>query len=294
MDDFSSLETRLESIDQSVAAISRRFSDHGSTNFAHSSSDPCCSNLFGGHLLDRSDTGEGFLQQHNTYRPLHRRLDSCGGERYYGSTAALSLLESSRRVLGEILDSPQTAKSSTSLTSLLARDRGFKADLQNLFDSYPLLHCFPEQDFNIDGKPVSSPPRTYINSVIDAFWDTVHVARPVFTDDSLKFEIEQHNAGKENEPIESTRLCFNNIIVLGLGLKLRHQRYSEPNSHGMDDDLLSSFLRNSSRAFGHLKNFLEPCLRNVQALVTLVSLAASSLLLSSYQLGIGAHAIVFQ
>ena len=247
-------------------------SSHGSPPLTRNSSDPCETDPFG-KLFYQSDANEECIRQNETYRPLHRKLDSCGGERYYGSTSALSLLESSRRVLGEVLDSCPNDSSKTSLSDLLVRDHGLRADLQTLLESYPLLNCFQEQDFQVDGKPVSSPPRSYTNSVIDAYWDTVHVAKPVFTDQGLRSDIEQHNAGKDSEPVEATRLCFNNIIILALGLKLRHQRCTEPNSHGMDDDLLLSFLKNSSRAFGHLKNFLEPCLRNVQALTTLVSLA---------------------
>ena len=274
VDDFSSLEVRLESIDQSVATISQRLSSATQTpTLVTSSPEAYQSDLFCSEKQSQtSDAENKSSQRQETYRPIHRKFDDRGGERYYGSTAAVSLIESSRRILGEILGNSE-AKNNSSVCDLVTRDHLLKTELQNLFDSFPFLESFQEPDFSADGKAVSYPPQAFINSVLDTYLDTIHITSPVFQEVCLRSAIEQHNAGNDVEPIEATKLCFNNIIILTLGLKLRQRRCSEPDSHGMDDDLLLSFLKNSRRAFGYLSLFLEPRLRNVQALVTLVSLA---------------------
>lgn len=275
VDDFASLEARLESIDQSVATISQRLSSAAqSPTQVTSSLEAYQSDLFYSEKQSEiSDAENQSPQRQETYRPIHRKFDDRGGERYYGSTAATSLIESSRRILGEILGDSE-AKNNSLVCDLVTKDHLLKTELQNLFDSFPFSESCPEPDFCADGKAVSHPPRSFINSVLDTYLDTIHVARPVFQEACLRSAIEQHNAGKDVEPVEATKLCFNNIIILTLGLKLRQRRCSEPDSHDMDDDLLLSFLNNSRRAFGHLRLFLEPRLGNVQALVTLVSLVS--------------------
>ncbi len=219
-----------------------------------------------------ADANSKTSQQRDAYRPVLKKFDDRGGERYYGSTAAVSLVESSRRVLGEILGDSET-KSDSSVCELVARDPTLKNELQSLSDNFPVLESCREPEFRSDGKAVSHPPRSFINSILDTYLETIHVTRPIFQESSLRTSIDQHNAGNDVEPIEATKLCFNNIIILTLGLKLRQRRCTEPDSHGMDDDLLLSFLKNSGRAFGYLSLFLEPRLRNVQALATLAMVA---------------------
>ena len=274
VDDFSSLEARLESIDQSVATISERLSSTAQTpTLGTSSPETYQSDLFWSEKQSQiADAEDKSAQRLETYPSIHRKVDDRGGERYYGSTAAASLIESSRRILGEILGNSE-AKANSSVGDLVTRDQLLKSELQNLFDSFPFSERCQEPDFSADGKSVCHPPRSFINSVLDSYLEIIHITTPVFQEDWLRTAIEQHNAGIDVEPVEATKLSFNNIIILTLGLKLRQCRCSEPDSHGMDDDLLLSFLKNSRRAFGYLQLFLKPCLGNVQALITLVSLA---------------------
>ena len=275
VDDFSSLEARLQSIDQSVATISERLSSIAQTpTLVTSSPENYQSDLFSsGKQSQISDAEDKSAEQLETYPPIHRQLDGRGGERYYGSTAAVSLIHASRRILGEMLGNSE-AKTNSSVGDLVTRDHSLKTELQNLFDSFPFSESCQEPEFSADGKAVCHPPRSFINSVLDSYLDIIHITGPIFQEDRLRTAIEQHNAGNDVEPIEATKLSFNNIIILTLGLKLRQCRSSEPDSHGMDDDLLLSFLKNSRRAFGYLQLFLEPRLGNVQALISLVSLAA--------------------
>lgn len=274
VDDFSSLEARLESIDQSVATITERLSSTAQTPILVTSSpETYQSDLFWSEKqLQSSDPEDKSAQRLETYSPIHRKVGNRGGERYYGSTAGVSLIQSSQRILGEILANSE-AKTNSSVGDLVTRDHLLKSELQNLFDSFPFSESCQEPDFSADGKAVCHPPRSFINSLLDSYLEIIHITRPVFQEDCLRTAIEQHNAGNDVEPIEATKLSINNIIILTLGLKLRHCRCSEPDSHGMDDDLLLSFLKNSRRAFGYLQFFLEPRLGNVQALITLVSLA---------------------
>ena len=202
---------------------------------------------------------------------VHQKYDDRGGERYYGCTAALSLLESSRGVLGELVENNEI-RGKSPLASLVAKDASFKSELRSHYESFPFLDSCREPDFSADGKSVASPPRSFLDSVIDCFLNEINSTRPIFQESRLKEAIDQHYTSDASEAIEARSLCFSNIILLTLGLKSRSVRRHCSDRREMDDDLLLSFLKNSRRAFGQLDNYIEPRLINVQALATLVSL----------------------
>ena len=218
--------------------------------------------------MEKSEQDTTTSQPGEVFRVIHRRVDDRECE--YGSTATLSLIESSRRGLGEILGTCQV-KGNGPVTTLAAKDVPFKTELRILYDSFPFLDSCREPDFSSDGKAISSPPRSFIHTVIDCFLSHVNTTKPIFSEPRLRLAIEHVDSGRVSESMEARSLCFSNIILLTLGLKSRLARRNGYNGNGMDDDLLMSFWNNSRRAFGHLESHLEPLLINVQALATLVS-----------------------
>ena len=217
-----------------------------------------------------SDQDTTTSQQGEVSPGIHQRLNDCGGEQYYGSTSSLSLIVSSRRGLGKLLGANQ-AKGNGPVTALATKVTSLRTELQSLYDSFPFVNSCREPDFSSDGKAVSSPPRSFIPTVIDCFLSNINTTRPIFQESRLRSAIEHNDSGQVSESTEGRHLCFSNIILLTLGLKSRLARRNNSNSNGMDDDILMSFWRNSRRAFSHLNTYLEPRLVNVQALATLVS-----------------------
>ena len=270
LDDFSGLGARLASIDQSIATISRRISsaDHTPSSASRASEVDDLDLFYTRQGSENSEQDIRPSQLGEVFHIISRRFDDSECE--HGSTVALSLIESCRRDLGEILGTCQ-GKGNGQMTAFTAKDASLKTELQILYDSFPFLNSCRDPDFSSDGKAISSPPRSFIHTVIDCFLSHINTATPIFDESRLRVAIEHNDSGLVSEFMEAKSLCYSNIILLTLGLKSRLARRNCSNGNGMDDDLLMSFWKNSRRAFGHLDNYLEPRLINVQALATLVS-----------------------
>lgn len=274
LDDFSGLGSRLDSIDQSIAKISRRLSsaDQTSPSASFESEVDDLDRFYTRLELDSSEQYATDSQQGEILHVIHQKFDSREGEQEYGSTAARCLIESSRRALGDMLGACQV-KPSGLVSTFLSKDASFRTELKELYDAFPFRESCREPDFGSDGKSVSSPPRSFIHTVIEGFLSHVNTTRPIFQESKLNLAIEHTDSGHVSESTEARSLCFSNIILLMLGLKSRLARRSHCEVNGMDDDLKMSFWKNSRRAFGHLENYLEPRLINVQALATLAMVA---------------------
>ena len=258
---------RLDSIDRSLADISREISGAD-----YASPFPASRELEDGDLEGLCTRQESeSLEQDEKFCKIHQGFRHRESEQYYRSTSALCLILSSRRSLEKLLGMSHV-KGNGPVTALLARDVSLRTELRNLYDSFPFVEGAPEPDFSSDGKAVSGTPRSFIHTVvIDSFLSNINTARPVSQESRLKLAIEQMDSGQVDESPNARNLCFSNIILLTLGLKSRLPRRDNSNGNGMDDDLLTSFWKNSRRAFSHLNTYLEPRLINVQALATLVS-----------------------
>ena len=263
----------MDSIDRSLAEISRKVSVADRTprsSLSRECEDDDLDLFYKRQESESSDQDAPTSQQAEVFSGIHQRVHDRESEQYYGSTSALCLIQSSRRCLEKILVMSQ-AKGNGPVTALVASDTSLRTELRNLYDSFPFVDGCPEPDFSSDGKAVSSPPRSFIHTVIDSFLSNINAARPVFQESRLKVAIEHSDSGQVDESPNARNLCFSNIILLTLGLKSRLARRDHSNGNGMDDDLLMSFWKNSRRAFSHLDAYLEPRLINVQALTTLVS-----------------------
>ena len=274
LDDFSGLGARLDSIDQSLANISRRFSsaDQQTSPSASRASDVDdeLDIFYKRQDSEGSERDTTTSQQSEVFHGVHQKIKDCGNEQYHGSTSALCLILSSRQGLRKLLGTSEI-RGNGPVTALAAKDSSLRMELRNLYDSFPFVDSCREPDFSSDGKAVSSPPRSFIHTIIDCFLSNINATRPIFQEPRLKSAIEHNDSGQVSESTEARNLCFSNIILLTLGLKSRLARRNLCTGNDMDDDLLMSFWKNSRRAFGHLNIYLEPRLINVQALATLVS-----------------------
>lgn len=275
---------RLDSIDEAISKILQQSTSHPPTPPSTSTGidsfpDPEDLDLVYIHAGGGESDREDITLSRELFVGVHHVVDHCGGERFYGFTAALSLFESSKQVLGELLDddhcsTSETAaiESSSSVLSLLsANDPSIRSELQDKYDSFPFEGKCRGPDFSGDGSPIASPPRPLLEASIDCFLNEINLDVPIFQEARLREAIRDHYSKDITETDDAMSLCFNNIILLTLGLKSRLSRLNRPNVHGMEDELLLSFLRNAHRAFQKFDRYFKPRLINAQALVTLVS-----------------------
>lgn len=277
---------RLDSIDDSISKLLQQSTIHALTPTPPSTSsgidsfcDPEDLDLVyihaGGAGSDRDDS----TRSRELFVGVHHVVDDRGGERFYGFTAALSLFESSKQALGELLgddhcsnpETPTTEPSSSILSVLSAHNRSIRSELQDKYDSFPFEGKCRGPDFSGDGSPIASPPRPLLEASIDCFLNEINLDVPIFQEAKLREAIQDHYSKDITETDEALSLCFNNIILLTLGLKSRLSRLNRPSIYGMEDELLLSFLKNAHRAFQKFDRYFKPRLVNAQALVTLVS-----------------------
>lgn len=276
---------RLDSIDESISKILQQGTSHVQTPLStfsgvDSFSDPEDIDLVYTHEGGGGSDQEDSTPSHELFAGVHHVADDCGSERFYGFTAALSLFESSKQVLKELLDddhsvtsgTPTTESSSSSiLCTLSANNPSIRLELQEKYDSFPFEGKCRGPEFSGDGSPIASPPRPLLEASIDCFLNDINLDVPIFQEAKLLEAIQDHYSKDTDEADEALSLCFNNIILLTLGLKSRLSRLNRPNMHGMEDELLLSFLRNAHRAFQKFDRYFKPRLVNAQALLTLVS-----------------------
>lgn len=209
---------------------------------------------------------------------VHHRRDSQGRERFFGHTAAVSLFASIKRLLEEFLsdagsetEAPGNTPLHPSFSSLIRSNPLLRTELQKDCDSFPFEHSHHGANYTSDSKPLACPPRSFLDASIDCYLSEVNTIFPVFDEVSLRESIDDHYTKPVGETDEARSLCFNNIILLTLGLKSRLARRNGSHVNKMDDDWLTSFVNNSRRALQNLERFFHPRLVNAQGLVTLVS-----------------------
>lgn len=157
------------------------------------------------------------------------------------------------------------------LSVLSANNLSIRSELQDKYDSFPFEGKCRGPEFSGDGSPIASPPRPLLEASIDCFLNEINLDVPIFQEARLREAIQDHYSKDITETDEALSLCFNNIILLTLGLKSRLSRLNRPSIYGMEDELMLSFLKNAHRAFQKFDRYFKPRLVNAQALVTLVS-----------------------
>ena len=273
VNDFTALAARLDSIDQSLSNLNQRVSVSERKTPVGSATPSVESNTEDVRVFyqppddlepgqhDNDPTTEG------AFRNLHQKFDDSGGERFYGSTSALSLFESCRKLLGDAL-SVEGIKRDYKLSSMLVENPTLKTQIFGYLEQFPFLRPLSEPDTTSDGRPVAEPPRSFLNSVIDIFLNEVNSIQPVFDETKLLRDIKEPSSSALSE---AESLCFNNIILLALSLMSQSARRSRFGANAMNDDLIHHFINNSRRALDHLERYNEPRMINIQALTSLVS-----------------------
>ena len=233
--------------------------------------------------LDRQNT--------ESFGGLQHVVDDCGAaERLHGFTASIALFDATKKLLERLLAHRDEDMSGTNganganravakvdhqppiLANLYQQNPGIRTELRQSYEIYPFTAPWREADISGDGKPIASPPRSLLDASIDCFVNEINAANPVFEESRLRQTIEEHYGGEADLKGEEARsLCFNNIILLTLTLKSKLARRMNTHVPGMEEDLLSSFLKNARRALSNLSRFFSPRMMNLQALVTLVS-----------------------
>ena len=248
--------------------------------------------LFRANLSTDLDVREELDRQNTeSFGGLQHVVDERGGERLHGFTASIALFDTTKKLLERLLEHQdedavsgvgsrrssistikEDSQRATILTNLFQQNPSVRMELLQSYEVYPFTAPWREADISGDGKPIASPPRSLLDASIDTFIGEINAATPVFEESRLRQAIDEHYSGTADETGEEARsLCFNNIILLTLTLKSKLARRMNTHVGGLDEDLLSSFLKNARRALSNLSRFFSPRLINLQALVTLVT-----------------------
>ncbi|KAI1179921.1 hypothetical protein F4777DRAFT_532563 [Nemania sp. FL0916] len=201
-----------------------------------------------------------------------------GGVRLYTYPAPLVMVRSLlRQATGALLDaSHRDGNRSMSKGDGLApalQEPAVQATLRQRLDEFPFHARCPESIAVGDNLAVATPPRLIVNLLGEGYLRNINVRTPIFEDDELRRAIDVHYADDQAQQSYAWALILNNIVLLQLGLEIQTARASHSQSHGMNDEIIPSFLKNCHRAIGNLDAFMAPSLVNVQALMTLTLVA---------------------
>ncbi|KAJ5601530.1 hypothetical protein N7510_011064 [Penicillium lagena] len=178
------------------------------------------------------------------------------------------LFDDSRRTLGMLLERLKYSPATCGVFHA-AKASAVEFELRIKYELYPQ---FPQSNLPLsagDGQLVALPPRSILETCISDFFEYVNPTTPLFSESHLRETMDIYYA-KACKLDEAYNLCFNNIIILALGLRSRLGRFDRTKKDGMSHDLLPAFLSNSFRALQHLSVFMQPRLICCQALATLV------------------------
>lgn len=308
--DFSQLSDRLESIDNTISQLSRRLDRGSHVRSRHDSLNEDSAHLgLDDKDIGSDDDGEDSGLSSRLHRPgsstgeypsgyttprVHS-VDQSGSECYFGPTSVPNLVSTSRAVVKEVLgsgsgntsaaSSRRQSLSGTSLSSASCRqtwspevpadfrvsNREALGALQELDDAFPYPGVCDTISVIGDGKPVSTPPQAFVETAVELYLAQDHYVMPIFDKDRLRQAVKEHYTNPVSSTADAWNLCFNNIVVLTMGSKLRASRMLRTQRCDLDDDIFASFLTNSRRAFDSISDYNEAKLVNVQALLTLVS-----------------------
>jgi hypothetical protein len=154
----------------------------------------------------------------------------------------------------------------------ISPDPALQATLRRQLDSLPFAGYSQGPSIMSDDKPIATPPRMLVDLFIDSFIRNINTQIPVFDSTSLRTEIQTFYSTVPPGPdTRAWALICTNIVLLGLGLEAQGARATQSGStSSMNEELMSSCLRNCDRALANLEAFTRPCVANVQALLTLV------------------------
>ena len=191
------------------------------------------------------------------------RLIIVSAERYHGPTAVTSLILSSKEKIDEMIDGTkdlsedyvQGRQTTESINAILLKAR----------NAFPWREITEAVEIHSDDKPVACPPQHFLEISLEAYFQEVNMRLPLFEESRLRQEIARHYANPAQQSSQPWNLCFNNIILLSSGMKMRRGI-----SNVLDDDLFRTFLNNSLRGINSLDTLKDPGIVNVQAAASLV------------------------
>lgn len=201
-----------------------------------------------------------------------------GREQYYGPTFLLSLIKD----VDEFILSPIASNGNGS---------GNIRTRQHIAFARTSLRCLEETHLS-DGSPShhvlandlylqpSSPPVTFLTSLIDPYFDSINAHFPLWSKESFKRLVELAQTPNCDAVLSRAyAVCSNSLILLSLATKSSLQAGDGDKNQSPDPrqdcllsaDLTRSFLANAKRAIQHQNMLLSPYFVNVQALLSLVS-----------------------
>ncbi|PWY86568.1 hypothetical protein BO94DRAFT_575629 [Aspergillus sclerotioniger CBS 115572] len=288
VEDVSGLASRLDSIDQAINTLVQNVSALQAASVAATDSSRS-STLLLPELSPGPDVEEmesifyaSYWDGGNRSNPRGVISSPAGRDKSLGHIGARSLFENSRRTLASLLeqmrnagveDQDSSAHKGRAVLFASPEAGALQSTLQTKYELYPFTKGLHLSPITGDGQAVASPPRSLLETCLPVYLEHFNVTIPVFNEYCLKEAINSYYTNGSSRSDEAYHLCFNNIIVLALGLRSRLTRMDRTCPKGMSDELLPAFLNNSFRAFQRLSTFQQPRLVCGQALATLAMVA---------------------
>ncbi|KAH7063081.1 hypothetical protein B0J12DRAFT_157639 [Macrophomina phaseolina] len=284
LNDFSSVTSRLESIEAALGTLSHQLVTikYTSTSTSSSRSGSRSSSVSGRgtvrDFLEECQIQEVEPDGDDPAEFVHLGDSCCGCEQFFGVTSANSLFKSARERIELLLQGLNQDGESSPRFSLLKDRPGLLYDLQCTYETYPTVEeC--HRPFStvsgiggMSGRPTALPPKTFLLSALDIYLAEINAYNPIFKESSLREAVELRYSTPALSPDpdrEAWSLCFNNIILLAMCHTARLMDNGSGDFQGIEHDLLQSFLRNTCRAFHNLERLTSPRFVNIQALATL-------------------------
>ena len=190
----------------------------------------------------------------------------------------MSLFEASKVMLQQLIDELDSnepihsAKKPHYMNEITSTQNctAVKTQAQKHRDSFPFQGTEQGHRRTGDGQGISCPPQALLESYIECFLQEINANLALFDETKLRGTIVSYYSGRSKQQNESLNLCFNNILLLALGLRLRVAAISGSDRDDLSGSFLVSLLNNARRGLQKLELLSEPSLVNVQALGTLV------------------------
>ncbi|OJD32244.1 transcriptional regulatory protein [Diplodia corticola] len=282
LNDFSSVTSRLESIENAIGNLSHQLvtisqpdsSSRSSRSGSRSSSASGRETLR--NFLEECQMEEADCIGDDPAEFVHQGNTCCGCEQFFGETSAHSQFKSARDRVEQLLRA-DNQDGGTSLLRFVSERPSLPPDLQCAYEVFPAVEeCHRPFSTMIamngtNGRPIALPPKNFLLSALDIFLAEINTYNPIFEESSLREAVELRYSMTPLDPDpdrEAWSLSFNNIILLAMchSARLTHNAFGD--FQGIEHDLFQSFLRNTCRAFHSLERLSSPRFVNIQALAT--------------------------
>ena len=267
LDAFSSVTSRLDRMEETLAGIGDYIKFIAPTAAATGLQSPPTSNGLHSHSQDAGDAA-----------PSVESTAACvisdeDGERAPGDPASIALFKSLRHRLKSAIEAPSSEP--MTLWALAAQDPAVRRVLERQLELYPFNGGCLDFPVSSDNGPMQAPPRCRLEDCLRSSFTELHLFAPVFQKQYLEDAVAFYYDSPPCQQSQAQVLMISNIYLLAITLEARacRARRTESKSTHFNLEVAYALLGNCDRALQDLGSFSKPTVENVRALLTLVRIS---------------------